>query len=111
MNFQRLFMGLLVITGTLAFPEYGSLAGLSERDLEDVLPNLRHVGAQPPPAPLKDISARLVNDAAHPWQPLQAGDIRGPCPGLNTLASHGVTPLQFPNHRIVLIFSSKVPSP
>jgi len=42
-----------------------------------------------PPAPLNDTSTKLVNDDEHPWQPLKHGDIRGPCPGLNTLASHG----------------------
>ncbi|CAA7264115.1 unnamed protein product, partial [Cyclocybe aegerita] len=42
-----------------------------------------------PPGPLEDTSAKLVNDEAHPWQPLRPEDIRGPCPGLNTLASHG----------------------
>ena len=35
-------------------------------------------------------SCSSLNDAAHPWMPLRANDIRGPCPGLNTLASHGV---------------------
>jgi len=33
-----------------------------------------------------------VYDAAHPFQPDQPGDMRGPCPGLNTLASHGYLP-------------------
>ncbi|RXW15720.1 heme-thiolate peroxidase, partial [Candolleomyces aberdarensis] len=32
---------------------------------------------------------KLVNDRDHPWRPLRNGDIRGPCPGMNTLASHG----------------------
>ncbi|KAF8899578.1 heme-thiolate peroxidase [Gymnopilus junonius] len=36
--------------------------------------------------------SKLVNDAAHPWKPQAPGDIRGPCPGLNTLASHGWLP-------------------
>jgi len=108
MDTLRFFMGLLVVTGTLAFPEYGSLAGLSERDLKEIRPTFPHVGAQPPPAPLKDISAKLVNDAAHPWQPLRPGDIRGPCPGLNTLASHGVISFRSPNHTTMFILSRTV---
>ncbi|KAG8213290.1 hypothetical protein J3R82DRAFT_11765 [Butyriboletus roseoflavus] len=46
-------------------------------------------GAQPLPHAIKDTSAKLVYDSAHPYEPDQPGDIRGPCPGLNTLASHG----------------------
>jgi len=84
---------LVLVSGILAmpFPQYGSLAGLSERELDKILPYLQYVGAQPPPGPLNDTSAKLVNDEAHPWQPLRPGDNRGPCPGLNTLASHGVS--------------------
>ncbi|KAJ2921633.1 heme-thiolate peroxidase, partial [Candolleomyces eurysporus] len=33
--------------------------------------------------------AKLVHDPAHPLMPLRDGDERGPCPGMNTLASHG----------------------
>ncbi|KZP07573.1 heme-thiolate peroxidase [Athelia psychrophila] len=47
------------------------------------------VGAGPPPPPQSDTSAKLVADAAHPFKPASSTDIRGPCPGLNTLASHG----------------------
>ncbi|KIJ31934.1 hypothetical protein M422DRAFT_185203 [Sphaerobolus stellatus SS14] len=39
-----------------------------------------------------DTSVKLVNDMDHPWMPLRPGDLRGPCPGLNTLASHGYLP-------------------
>jgi len=46
-------------------------------------------GAQPVPPPINDTSSKLVFDEAHPFQPDAPGDIRGPCPGLNTLASHG----------------------
>ncbi|KAH9474945.1 Aromatic peroxygenase [Psilocybe cubensis] len=45
-----------------------------------------------PPGPLKDTSSKLVNDARHPWKPVRPSDQRGPCPGLNTLASHGWLP-------------------
>lgn len=78
------------VSGITAFPQYVSLAGLSERELTDVLSTLNHVIPPPPPGALNDTSPKLVNDAAHPWKPLRNGDVRGPCPGLNTLASHGV---------------------
>jgi hypothetical protein len=45
---------------------------------------------QPPPPPLKYNGTKLVNDADHLFIPAGPGDMRGPCPGLNTLASHGV---------------------
>lgn len=48
-------------------------------------------GAHPAPGPLKDDSAKLVHDVAHPFKAPGPNDIRGPCPGLNTLASHGVS--------------------
>jgi len=83
-------LSFLLISCAAAFPQYGSLAGLSERELDEILPRLEHVGAQPPPGPINDTSSKLVNDKAHPWKPLRPEDIRGPCPGLNTLASHGV---------------------
>jgi unspecific peroxygenase len=73
-----------------SFPSYGSLAGLSDAELDLIIPTLQVRDLEPPPGPLNDTSAKLVNDPAHPWKPLRPGDIRGPCPGLNTLASHGV---------------------
>ncbi|KAF8503098.1 Chloroperoxidase [Gautieria morchelliformis] len=76
----------------VAFPAHQSLAGLSREELEAVLPMLKHRSPESPPGPLNDTSTKLVNDAAHPWKPLRRGDIRGPCPGLNTLASHGYLP-------------------
>ncbi|PPQ79670.1 hypothetical protein CVT25_003244 [Psilocybe cyanescens] len=75
-----------------AFPAYGSLAGLTREQLDAVVPTLNYQTPQNPPGPLKDTSAKLVNDAAHPWKQQAPGDIRGPCPGLNTLASHGWLP-------------------
>lgn len=73
-----------------AFPAYASLAGLSEEELERIIPTLQVRAAQAPPGPLNDTSAKLVNDQFHPWKATGPYDIRGPCPGLNTLASHGV---------------------
>ncbi|KAF8901376.1 heme-thiolate peroxidase [Gymnopilus junonius] len=75
-----------------AFPAFASLAGFSGEVLQQVIPTLELRVPPKPPGPLKDTSAKLVNDAAHPWKPLEPGDIRGPCPGLNTLASHGYLP-------------------
>ena len=74
------------------FPEYRSLAGLSPREVRAVARTFSSTpGAQPLPPPINDTSAKLVCDADHPYMPDQPGDIRGPCPGLNTLASHGVS--------------------
>ncbi|KAF9032969.1 aromatic peroxygenase precursor [Panaeolus papilionaceus] len=86
-------LAILLCGPALAFPAHASLAGLSAEDLENILPTLTfRPPANPTPGPLNDTSAKLVNDAAHPWRPLRVGDIRGPCPGLNTLASHGWLP-------------------
>ncbi|KAF8989677.1 Chloroperoxidase [Cyathus striatus] len=75
-----------------SFPAYESLAGLSEREINNILSTTHVPPIEPPPGPLNDTSAKLVNDKDHPWKPLRAGDIRGPCPGLNVLASHGYLP-------------------
>ncbi|KAG9313426.1 heme-thiolate peroxidase [Chiua virens] len=75
------------------FPEYRSLAGLSPQEVRAVERSFSQTpGAQPLPPPINDTSSKLVYDAAHPYLPDQPGDIRGPCPGLNTLASHGYLP-------------------
>ena len=74
----------------VAIPQHQPLAGLTERELKDLLPRFKTVTPPPPPGPPKDTSVKLVNDKDHPYKPLRKGDIRGPCPGLNTLASHGV---------------------
>ena len=81
---------LTFISAVTAFPAYGSLAGLSAEERDLIIPTLHARRAEPPPGPLNDTSAKLVNDKDHPWKPLRPGDMRGPCPGLNTLASHGV---------------------
>jgi hypothetical protein len=89
MHFLELTLLALAASAT-AFPSHRSLAGLSNEEIERIIPMLSIRDAEPAPGPQKDTSAKLVNDAAHPWKPLRDGDIRGPCPGLNTLASHGV---------------------
>ncbi|KAF8801680.1 Cloroperoxidase [Phlegmacium glaucopus] len=85
-------VALACVSIVFSFPSHGSLAGLSSAELEFIMPTLQLRGAERPPGPLKDTSAKLVNDKHHPWEPLQPDDIRGPCPGLNTLASHGWLP-------------------
>jgi hypothetical protein len=90
------FSALTFVSVVTGFPEYGSLAGLSIEERDLIISSLQVRQADPPPGPLNDRSAKLVNDKDHPWEPLQPGDIRGPCPGLNTLASHGVHPAQNP---------------
>jgi hypothetical protein len=85
------FITLVFVAVALAFPQYASLAGLSDGEIDRIIPTLNTRDAPLPPGPLTNTSSKLVNDPAHPWKPLQPGDIRGPCPGLNTLASHGAS--------------------
>ena len=84
------FSALTFVSVVSGFPAYGSLAGLSIEERNLIISRLQVRQAEPAPGPSNDTSAKLVNDKDHPWKPLQPGDIRGPCPGLNTLASHGV---------------------
>ena len=96
---------LLTLSGTAAaFPSHMSLAGLTREQLDQIMPTLKFTPPPAPPAPLNDTSAKLVNDPAHPWQPLRPGDIRGVCPGLNTLASHGVRLMEILNtmHKLII---------
>lgn len=81
---------LLALKTVLCFPEYKSLAGLSARELNNVIPQLTIRTITPPPGPLTNTLTKLVNDPAHPWIKPGPNDMRGPCPGLNTLANHGV---------------------
>ncbi|KAJ3515821.1 heme-thiolate peroxidase [Agrocybe chaxingu] len=92
MKYLFLLPTLVFAARVIAFASHGSLAGLSERELEAIVPTFEVREPVPPPGPLEDTSAKLVNDKAHPWKPLRRGDMRGPCPGLNTLASHGYLP-------------------
>jgi len=82
---------LSLATYATAIPAWGSLAGLSEEEIELFTRTVTVTGAYPPPGPNPNTSSFLVNDAAHPWRAPGPNDIRGPCPGLNTLASHGVS--------------------
>ncbi|TFK17850.1 Cloroperoxidase [Coprinopsis marcescibilis] len=76
----------------VAFPSYAPLGGLTARELQDIIPTLDAVIPPPPPGPPTFTGTKLVDDGDHPWKPLQSGDQRGPCPGLNVLASHGYLP-------------------
>jgi len=71
---------------------WDSLAGRSQDDIEDFIK--RHgpaiVGAQPLPAQPKDTGMKLVNDRLHQYQAPKKGAKRGPCPGMNSMANHGV---------------------
>ncbi|KAK0546529.1 hypothetical protein OC846_005223 [Tilletia horrida] len=84
-----------LLTTANAFPhlaegwEHRSLAGMSEETINEIVARQAIVGAQPAPASQSDTSSKLVNDANHPYIAPGANDIRGPCPGLNTLANHG----------------------
>ena len=76
----------------LCFPSHRSLAGLSARELDEVVPTLKIRSLPQPPGPLDNPRAKLVTDPANPWIAPGENDIRGPCPGINTLANHGVRP-------------------
>lgn len=83
---------LALASSAMAFPAYASLAGLPREELDRIIPTLQVRDPAKLPPPLKNNGTKLVNDAQHPWKPLRYGDMRGPCPGLNTLASHGYLP-------------------
>ena len=78
---------------TSAFPAYQSLAGWSREEVDLFIREHGKslVGAKPSPPALKDTSSKLVHDAKHPYVAPGPNDLRGPCPGLNTLANHGVS--------------------
>ena len=81
---------LAFVSIATSFPQHGSLAGLSKKELDAIIPTLQAREVVPPPGPLAFGGSILVNDAAHPFIEPGPNDMRGPCPGLNTLANHGV---------------------
>ena len=87
------FSTFTLVPVVTSFPRR-SLSGLSIEERDLIISRLQVHQGDPFSGPLNDTSTKLVNDKDHPWGPLQPGDIRGPCPGLNTLASHGVRPAQ-----------------
>ena len=48
----------------ISFPAYGSLAGLTEAELDALIPTLEIRDVEPPPGPLKFNGTKLVNDPA-----------------------------------------------
>ncbi|KAF6753963.1 aromatic peroxygenase precursor [Ephemerocybe angulata] len=92
LHFYTLLLALSSVSVTFAFPAYGSLGGLSARQVEAATAGFPAVLPPGPPPPLTFSGAKLVNDKAHPYKAPRPGDIRGPCPGLNTLANHGYLP-------------------
>jgi Peroxidase, family 2 len=74
-----------------AFPNYASPGSVSSRELAQSVPELAAVVPGMTPGPLAFSGTKLVHDAAHPYIPPGEGDQRGPCPGLNVLANHGVS--------------------
>ena len=75
-----------------AFPSYQSLAGWSREEVDlFIREHGEGLGAQSLPPVQMDNSSKLVHDAEHPYMAPGPNDRRGPCPGLNTLANHGVS--------------------
>ena len=73
-RFLTVIFTLVFVTKTaISFPSYGSLAGLSDEELDRIIPALQIRDSEPPPRPLNDTSAKLVNDKDHPWKPLRPG--------------------------------------
>lgn len=101
---QLSFFVLATLGSVYAFPGYESLAGLSERQLDAIIPTIAAKDLPLPPAPPTDTSSKLVNVPAHPYIAPGPDDIRGPCPGLNTLANHGVSCEQYLTYQRCLIF-------
>ncbi|KIJ46283.1 hypothetical protein M422DRAFT_250333 [Sphaerobolus stellatus SS14] len=88
------FLLLALIRLAEAFPTYDSIAGLSEREINEYVARNGVAAIPNPPLPLPkgQDGLKLVNDPAHPFIAAGPNDIRGPCPALNTLASHGYLP-------------------
>jgi unspecific peroxygenase len=80
----------------LAFPEYASSGNVYGRGIEQSTWGPGAVVPGMTPSPLAFSGTKLVHDAAHPYIPPGKGDERGPCPGLNVLANHGV---RFSKHK------------
>ncbi|KIJ37151.1 hypothetical protein M422DRAFT_260307 [Sphaerobolus stellatus SS14] len=91
-KFSTLLAFSLLAIHAIAFPQYQPLAGLSERELDNILPRLHVMTPPPPPGLLSNTSVKLVNDGVYPYELPRKGDMCGSCPGLNTLASHGYLP-------------------
>ena len=58
-----LLSALIVARAVVAFPSYASLASLSERELDAIIPRLEFRISESPPGSFNDTSAKLVNNA------------------------------------------------
>ncbi len=67
-GFLVLLPALIVARAVVAFPSYASLASLSERELDAIIPTLEFRISESPPGPFNDTSTKLVNNAetGHP---------------------------------------------
>lgn len=86
-------LSMATYSAAFGFPPYD--LSRTGRDPGDIPETLDFNAPEPPPGPLVFNGTKLVNDEDHPWMPPAEGDVRGPCPGLNTLASHGVRLVTF----------------
>ncbi|KAH6899385.1 hypothetical protein BKA70DRAFT_1527097 [Coprinopsis sp. MPI-PUGE-AT-0042] len=91
--FTKGFVALLAIVSlginADAFPQYDT-AG--EMPGSKGLQGPKDVFPPSPPTPPIFQGTKLVNDKSHPYKAPKKDDLRGPCPGLNTLANHGWLP-------------------
>ncbi|KZV85624.1 hypothetical protein EXIGLDRAFT_775354 [Exidia glandulosa HHB12029] len=71
---------------------HAPLIGRTDEEIEASARSYPGGGPQPLPPPIKDTCVKLVYDAAHPFMKPTKGQMRGPCPGMNTLANHGYLP-------------------
>ncbi|KAH6912915.1 Chloroperoxidase [Coprinopsis sp. MPI-PUGE-AT-0042] len=83
---------LVFSTGVFGFPAYQSFAGIEARQQGDIMSTLAPKVPAAPPGPLDFLGTKLVNNPSHPFIAPKKSDLRGPCPGLNTLANHGYLP-------------------
>jgi Peroxidase, family 2 len=89
--FTTLFVLLSVASFAHTFPQLDADTTGLGGGLGPFRPIPHPVNQPNTPPPPNFLGERLVNDAAHPYQAPKKSDLRGPCPGLNTLANHGVS--------------------
>lgn len=63
----------------------------------------RVVGPRIAPAAAPDLAERAANDTFKPFLGPRLGDVRSPCPGLNTLANHDICPRNGKGYTIPLL--------
>ncbi|KZV84535.1 Cloroperoxidase [Exidia glandulosa HHB12029] len=76
----------------LSMTPHAPLIGRTDEEIEAFARSYPGSGPQPLPPPIEDTGVKLVYDAAHPFMKPTKGQMRGPCPGMNTLANHGYLP-------------------